>query len=123
MVRALSQTRPAKVAADATLEAVATAAGVSRATVSRVVNGSTRVDPTTRKAVEHAIRRLRYVPNRAARSLVTRRTDSVAAMGVAGGRGGGGRDLNFFLFKKFTIPYRRGGPRAASGLTSGRIPA
>lgn len=60
-----------------TLEAVATAAGVSRATVSRVVNGSTRVDPDTRKAVERAIRRLEYVPNRAARSLVTRRTDSV----------------------------------------------
>ena len=60
-----------------TLEAVAEEAGVSRATVSRVVNGSTRVDPATRKAVEAAIRRLEYVPNRAARTLVTRRTDSV----------------------------------------------
>jgi DNA-binding LacI/PurR family transcriptional regulator len=62
---------------DKTLEAVAEEAGVSRATVSRVVNGSTRVDPATRKAVEAAIRRLEYVPNRAARTLVTRRTDSV----------------------------------------------
>src|SRR5438132_10268011 len=61
-----------------TLEAVALAAGVSRATVSRVVNGSTRVTPATRIVVEKAIGRLGYVPNRAARSLVTRRTESVA---------------------------------------------
>src|SRR5438046_5084056 len=60
-----------------TLEAVALAAGVSRATVSRVVNGGNRVKPVTRTVVERAIRRLQYIPNRAARSLVTRRTDSV----------------------------------------------
>ena len=60
-----------------TLDAVALAAGVSRATVSRVVNGSTQVNPGTRRSVEKAIRRLGYVPNRAARSLVTRRTESV----------------------------------------------
>ena len=60
-----------------TLEAVALAAGVSRATVSRVVNGSDRVAPETRRIVEKAISRLGYVPNRAARSLVTRRTESV----------------------------------------------
>ena len=61
-----------------TLETVAEAAGVSRATVSRVVNDSTTVAPQIRAAVEEAIARLGYVPNRAARSLVTRRTDSVA---------------------------------------------
>jgi DNA-binding LacI/PurR family transcriptional regulator len=60
-----------------TLDAVALAAGVSRATVSRVVNGSNRVAPETRRIVEKAISRLGYVPNRAARSLVTRRTESV----------------------------------------------
>ncbi|MEK6207687.1 MAG: LacI family DNA-binding transcriptional regulator [Chloroflexota bacterium] len=60
-----------------TLEAVALAAGVSRATVSRVVNGSPRVKPATRTVVERAIHRLGYTPNRAARSLVTKRTDSV----------------------------------------------
>jgi DNA-binding LacI/PurR family transcriptional regulator len=62
---------------NATLEAVALATGVSRATVSRVVNGLDRVSPETRRAVEEAVARLGYVPNRAARSLVTRRTDSV----------------------------------------------
>jgi DNA-binding LacI/PurR family transcriptional regulator len=61
----------------ATLEEVARVAGVSRATVSRVVNGSERVSPDTRHLVEQAVRRTGYVPNRAARSLVTRRTDSV----------------------------------------------
>ena len=61
-----------------TLESVALRAGVSRATVSRVVNGSTRVAPAIRVAVQRAISDLGYVPNQAARSLVTQRTDSMA---------------------------------------------
>ncbi|MFC1400270.1 MULTISPECIES: LacI family DNA-binding transcriptional regulator [Streptacidiphilus] len=61
-----------------TLEDVARVAGVSRATVSRVINGSTTVDPAMRRLVEDAVAATDYVPNRAARSLVTRRTDSIA---------------------------------------------
>lgn len=61
-----------------TLEEVARVAGVSRATVSRAVNGGARVSPQTRAAIDRAIAELGYIPNRAARSLVTRRTDSVA---------------------------------------------
>jgi len=53
---------------------------VSRATASRVVNGDRRVSQLAREAVEAAIRDLGYVPNRAARSLVTRRSDSVAVV-------------------------------------------
>lgn len=61
-----------------TLEEVAATAGVSRSTVSRVLNRSPKVSSTARLAVERAIDQLGYVPNRAARSLVTRRSDSVA---------------------------------------------
>lgn len=61
-----------------TLEEVGAVAGVSRATVSRVVNRSPKVSPEARAAVELAIAKLGYSPNRAARSLVTRRTDTIA---------------------------------------------
>ncbi|HEX4703120.1 MAG TPA: LacI family DNA-binding transcriptional regulator [Pseudonocardiaceae bacterium] len=61
-----------------TLEHVARVAGVSRATVSRVVNGVRNVDPEMRESVERAIEATGYVPNRAARSLVTRHTGTVA---------------------------------------------
>src|SRR5829696_6463185 len=61
-----------------TLEAVAARAGVGRGTVSRVVNGSPNVSDAAREAVLLAIEELGYVPNRAARALVTRRTDSMA---------------------------------------------
>jgi DNA-binding LacI/PurR family transcriptional regulator len=53
---------------------------VSRATVSRVVNGSTTVAVAIRDAVNQAVEELGYVPNQAARSLVTRRHDAVAVV-------------------------------------------
>ncbi|RKS80559.1 DNA-binding LacI/PurR family transcriptional regulator [Motilibacter peucedani] len=61
-----------------TLATVAALAGVSSATVSRVVNGSSKVSDSHRAAVESAVATLGYVPNRAARTLVTRRTGAVA---------------------------------------------
>jgi LacI family transcriptional regulator len=57
---------------------VAARAGVSRATVSRVVNGSPKVSPDVVANVQAAISDLNYVPNRAARSLASRRTQSIA---------------------------------------------
>ena len=62
----------------ATIEEVAATAGVSRSTVSRVVNGSTAVSPEALEAVRAAIARLNYVPNRAARSLASRQTHAIA---------------------------------------------
>ncbi|NUP03810.1 MAG: beta-glucosidase [Nonomuraea sp.] len=61
-----------------TLETVAARARVSRATVSRVVNGEASVSPEVRTLVLQAVKELGYVPNAAARTLVTRRTDAVA---------------------------------------------
>lgn len=61
-----------------TLEAVAAEAGVSRSTVSRVVNGSSQVSADVVAAVQEAIERLNYIPNRAARSLANRQTMAIA---------------------------------------------
>ncbi|GAA4914096.1 LacI family transcriptional regulator [Stackebrandtia albiflava] len=61
-----------------TLDMVAARAGVGRGTVSRVINGSSQVSQRAREAVNRAIAELGYVPNQAARTLVTRRTDTVA---------------------------------------------
>jgi DNA-binding LacI/PurR family transcriptional regulator len=63
-----------------TLDEVARVAGVSRATASRAVNGGTKVSDHAQRAVDEAVRSLGYVPNRAARALVTRRTGSVAVV-------------------------------------------
>ncbi|MER7884385.1 LacI family DNA-binding transcriptional regulator [Streptomyces fimicarius] len=102
-----------------TLEDVARAAGVSRATVSRVINGVRNVDPVIQEAVRHAVSVTGYTPNRAARSLVTRRADAVALVvsgaGVepaaeedsdagAAGRDGTG-DAGSFTAQVFADPF------------------
>lgn len=61
-----------------TLESVAALAGVSRATAGRVLAGSPSVGAQAREAVLRAAAELSYVTNRAARSLMTRRSDSIA---------------------------------------------
>jgi DNA-binding LacI/PurR family transcriptional regulator len=61
-----------------TLEDVALAAGVSRATVSRVINNTRNVDPALHTVVWEAVAATGYVPNKAARSLVTRRAGAIA---------------------------------------------
>ncbi|MFD5223980.1 LacI family DNA-binding transcriptional regulator [Microbacterium sp. NPDC058342] len=63
-----------------TLEEVAALAGVSSSTASRVINGSPRVTEQTIARVNAAIAKVGYVPNRAARSLARRRTQTVAMM-------------------------------------------
>lgn len=62
----------------ATSRDVARLAGVSQSTVSRVLQGVTRVEPATREAVLQAIAQLGYLPSPAARSMRTRRTNTIA---------------------------------------------
>ncbi|OQR65582.1 LacI family transcriptional regulator [Streptomyces maremycinicus] len=80
-----------------TLEDVAREAGVSRATVSRVVNGVRNVDPEIQDEVRRAIRTTGYSPNGAARSLVTRRAQTVALLISGAGDG--------FAARVFTDPF------------------
>jgi DNA-binding LacI/PurR family transcriptional regulator len=61
-----------------TIEDVAAEAGVSRGTVSRVLNGGHYVSPVTLDSVNRAIKKTGYVVNQHARSLVTQRSGSVA---------------------------------------------
>lgn len=56
---------------------VAAEAGVSIATVSRVINGKDRVAPETRTRVEEAMRKLDFRPNRQARALGLRKTNTI----------------------------------------------
>lgn len=87
-----------------TLEDVAREAGVSRATVSRVVNGVRNVDPAIQDLVRLAIERTGYTPNRAARSLVTRRTGTVALV-VSGVGESSEKEQNAFAARVFTDPF------------------
>ena len=56
---------------------VARLAGVSPSTVSRVLNGTARVDEATRQTVREAVETLGYRPNAMARSLAARSSSTV----------------------------------------------
>ncbi|WP_225828395.1 LacI family DNA-binding transcriptional regulator [Streptomyces naphthomycinicus] len=87
-----------------TLEDVAREAGVSRATVSRVVNGVRNVDPAIQELVRQAIERTGYAPNRAARSLVTRRAETVALV-VSGAEDASEAAQAAFAARVFADPF------------------
>jgi LacI family transcriptional regulator len=63
-----------------TLDMVAAAAGVSSATVSRILNGTAMVSGDKRAAVDEAIARLGFVPNPVARGLAGGRTLSIGVV-------------------------------------------
>src|SRR5947209_7790224 len=70
------------VAPTARLHDVARAAGVSTATVSRVIHGSDPVRPATRRRVLEAIETLGYVPDGSAQSLAQRRKEVIGFLAV-----------------------------------------
>jgi len=63
-----------------TIRDVARHASVSVATVSRVLNGKGPANADTERRIREAARRLRYVPHGGARSLITRRTQSIGVL-------------------------------------------
>ena len=63
-----------------TIKDVAREAGVSVATVSRVLNGKKPVKEETQKVILEVANRLRYMPHGAARSLITRRTHTIGVV-------------------------------------------
>jgi len=64
----------------ASIKEVALKAGVSIATVSRVINDKGPVAVETRQRILAAIEQLRYVPHGAARSLITNQTDTIGVL-------------------------------------------
>ncbi|WGD36975.1 LacI family DNA-binding transcriptional regulator [Lysinibacter sp. HNR] len=69
--------RPSSPRKRATILDVAAEAGVSRGTVSRVLNGERYVSDRAKEAIEAAVIRVGYVPNTAARNLVRQRSQAV----------------------------------------------
>jgi len=63
-----------------TIKDVARAAGVSVASVSRALNGHESVTESTRKRIVEIAGELRYVPHAGARSLITRRTQTIGVL-------------------------------------------
>jgi DNA-binding LacI/PurR family transcriptional regulator len=65
---------------EVTIDQVAKSAGVSRATVSRVMNGSAKVSPEREKAVKRAIAKYNFTPNATARRLAGGRSGLIALL-------------------------------------------
>ncbi len=97
-----------------TLEDVARAAGLSRSTVSRVINGTRNFDPAVREAVQRAIAATGYVPSLAARSLVGSRTGTVALVVSGAGDPPDDGDENAHQREVFADPFFG---RVANGVT------
>jgi DNA-binding LacI/PurR family transcriptional regulator len=100
------------------LEDIGRMAGVSRSTVSRVINGEASVRPEVRERVEGVIRETGYTPNAAARSLVSNRSGVIGLVipsrvhnlfedpyfarliqGITFASNGAGVTLSLFLFQ------------------------
>ncbi|RYF26621.1 MAG: LacI family transcriptional regulator, partial [Comamonadaceae bacterium] len=74
------QRRRIKNGSGATISDVSREAGVSTATVSRILNNPEQVSPKTKAVVQSAIEKLGYRPNAAAQSLAARRSYTIGVL-------------------------------------------
>src|SRR3954451_20378713 len=88
-----------------TIQELAKRSGVSVATVSRALNGSTEVSDVTRDKILKLARELEYTPSAAARSLVRRRSHVV---GIVLETGAGHPDLLHPFFQEVLVGLKRG---------------
>ena len=70
----------------ATIKDIASAAGVSLATVSRVINNGPKVGDATRERVKKIMDEMGYRPNANARALVTQRVGQLIGVNKSGAR-------------------------------------
>lgn len=89
----------------ATAQDVADLAGVSRSAVSRAFTPGGSVSDDTREKVLSAARKLRYVPNPAARSLMTKRTNLIAIVVSNQGNAVFDRLLEVFNLRLMDVGY------------------
>jgi LacI family transcriptional regulator len=75
-----SRPRRPRRAAEATIKDVAREAGVSVASVSRALNDKGPVREETRRRIRRVVEKLRYVPHGVARSLITRKTQTLGVL-------------------------------------------
>src|ERR687884_1867090 len=88
-----------------TIQELAAKTGVSVATVSRALNGSSEVSAATRKKILELARRLDYTPSAAARTLVQRRSHVI---GVILETGPGHPDLLHPFFQEVLVGLKQG---------------
>lgn len=123
-----------------TLEDIGRLAGVSRSTVSRVVNDQSSVSPDVRRRVQEAIERTGFTPNVAARSLASYRTGIIGLIipsrvhnlfgdpyfgtliqGISRASNEAGTTLSLFLFQSEEEEERLYPRVVATGLVDGVI--
>jgi LacI family transcriptional regulator len=89
----------------ATIKEVASVAGVSTQTVSRVINKRPDVSPETRKKVQQVIKELSYLPSTLARSLIQQRSYTLGVVTFGLKHIGPSRTLNGVADKADELGY------------------
>lgn len=89
-----------------TTSEIAKKLGISRGTVSRVLNNHPNVKPETRQKVLDALKELNYTPNETARSLVMKKEFHIAVIVFSQPSFSGHRSRTESVLHKMTSPPR-----------------